>query len=199
LIKRRYRLLWQDEQIRPWFLLLLSCALFLTPTLLLYQGLSAHRYLLPIYLTLSLLTFTTVLQIIKKSTSQFLNFLIITIGLLLGNCWIYPDKIAQGWDATLAHLPYYRVRSQMMDYLYNKNIPLNWIGTAYPEIGPQKFRDLSSNENGFAEKNLTTQSYILYSNVMNDFRDAEIDSLQQHWQPVQRFERRGVWMTLYRK
>lgn len=201
-------LLWQNrpiksvlrfQSIKRFLLLLVIGMLVLTPTLLLYEGLSAHRYLLPIYLSLTMLVFAAIFQIQTQKISQYGTIAIAVIGLLLGNSWIYPDKISQGWDATLAHLPYYQVRSEMLEYIENQQLPLDSIGTAFPEIGLLTFRDLSGRTVGFAEKELSTQAYILYSNVMNDFTDAEIDRLQQHWTPIQTYSRQGVRMVLYRK
>lgn len=199
IINKNRPLLFKHEKLRTFLILLIMVTLVLTPTMLGYAGLSAHRYLLPIYLSLSLLVFTSVFQLAISKKVQFLSYSLVFIGLLSGNFWIYPDKIAQGWDATLAHLPYYEVRVQMLDYIQTQKIPLDSIGTAFPEIGPLKFRDLSGRVLGFPEKDLATKAYILYSNVMNDFTDEEIDRLQQHWTPLQTFTRQGVWMTLYIK
>jgi len=195
--KRNFRQWWKQEKFRQIFILLLICTIILCSTLLVYQGLNGHRYLLPIFLSLTLLCFTAIFKIQTKKIAQYLSILIIFLGLLTGNFWIYPDKIAQGWDSTLAHLPYYKVRTEMLDFIQTKNLPLDSIGTAFPEVGPLKYRDLSGRVEGFQQKDLSAQSYILYSNVMNDFTDAEIDRLQ-HWTTIKTFERRGVWMTLYR-
>lgn len=197
-------LLWQRsalklQTVRRFFFLFIACLLILTPTALLYNALSAHRYLLPIYLSLSLLTFAAIFQSSIKKNVRLLSFLIVFLGLASGNFWIYPDKIAQGWDASLAHVPYYSLRAKMLDYIQNQPLPLDSIGTAFPEIGPLKYRDLSGREIGFAEKNLASQSYILYSNVMNDFTDEERAELQQHWQPVQVISQGGIRFVLYRK
>lgn len=199
LFKKNRKLLFENIMFRSFFLFFIICTLVLTPTLLLHTGLSAHRYLLPIYLSLTLLVFTAIFQIQTAKVTQFLHFSIVFIGLSTGNLWLYPDKIAQGWDASLAHLPYYEVRAKMLDYIQTQKLPLDSIGTAFPEIGALKFRDLSGRVEGFAEKDLASQNYILYSNVMNDFTDAEVDALQQHWTPVQTFVRGGVWMILYAK
>ncbi|MFN7115937.1 MAG: hypothetical protein ACK4TA_04010 [Saprospiraceae bacterium] len=195
--QKRYRLLLKQAAIRPFYWLLILCFIVLTPTLLLYQSLSAHRYLLPIYLALTLFTFAVLFAFLDNKKASIIYAFIIIVGLASGNLWRYPDTIAQGWDASLAHLPYYKVRQKMLEYLDNQDIPFNAIGTAFPEIGSRQFRDLSDRVEGFAEKDLATQTYILYSNVMNDFSDAEVDTLQQHWTPLQTFAQGGVRMVLY--
>ncbi len=183
-------------QLRALFIISI---LVLTPTLLLYTGLSAHRYLLPLYVSLTLLFFAAIFQDSIQKITRYGYIVVAFIGLLTGNLWIYPDCIAQGWDATLAHLPYYRLRAEMLDYIQTENIPLDYIGTAFPEIGPLKFRDLSGRETGFIEKDLSNQSYILYSSVMNDFTDEERFHLQKDWKLKQVFSGHGVRLVLYQK
>lgn len=191
--------LWQDKKVRQMVLLLIISTLILTPSLLLHRGLSAQRYLLPIYLALNFLSFTLIFNYLQNKNVRNIIFGIVFLGLLTGNLWVYPDKISQGWDATLAHLPYYKLRSQMLKYIENQNIPPEDIGTAFPEIGAFKYKDLSDRTEGFAAKDLQTQHYILYSNIMNDFSDAEIDRLREEWKVVKRLESQGIEMILYQK
>ena len=195
---KQVKKLWQNKQMRRLVGLFLLALLVLTPSLLLYKGLSAHRYLLPVFLSLTLIAFVLIFKHLQSKRIRLLAFGIAFFGLLTGNSWIYPDKISQGWDSTLAHLPYYDLRSQMLDYIESERIPLDAVGTAFPEIGALKYRDLSDRETGFAPKDLQRQSYILYSNVMNDFSDAEIDSLKQNWTLVQEFSQWGVRVALYK-
>jgi len=195
---KQVKKLWQNKQMRRLVGLFLLALLVLTPSLLLYKGLSAHRYLLPVFLSLTLIAFVLIFKHLQSKRIRLLAFGIAFIGLLTGNSWIYPDKISQGWDSTLAHLPYYDLRAQMLDYIESERIPLDAVGTAFPEIGALKYRDLSGRETGFAPKDLQRQSYILYSNVMNDYSDAEIDSLKQNWTLVQEFSQWGVRVALYK-
>lgn len=191
--------LWQHTQVRQMVLLFIISTLILTPSLLLHRGLSAQRYLLPIYLALTFLCFTLIFNYLQNKNIRNIIFGIIFLGLGTGNLWVYPDKISQGWDATLAHLPYYQLRDQMLKYIDNQNIPPETIGTAFPEIGAFKYKDLSDRTEGFAAKDLQTQDYILYSNIMNDFSDVEIDRLREEWEVVKRFENQGIKMILYQK
>lgn len=213
-------LLWQYRPVRMFFQnktqqqaagLLLLALLFLTPTLLLYKALSAHRYLLPVFLALALWLYAMAAQAPKHG----LKIVLFSAAMLFaGNFWVYPQHIAQGWDATLAHWPYYELRRQALDFIERENLPLDSIGTAFPEIGPLHYRDLSGfyaggireirdgisrqRPEGFKTKDLGTDQYILWSNVMNDFSDAERAALQQDWQPLQRWKKGAVEIILYR-
>ncbi|HMN90773.1 MAG TPA: hypothetical protein PKE68_12185, partial [Saprospiraceae bacterium] len=189
------RILQKHHNFQQIFWLFIIILLVLSPSCLLYKGLSGHRYLLPAMLVLTMLTFTTFVDNRYKK----LIFSVLTIGLLSGNTWIYPDKISQGWDATLAHLPYYRLRADMIDFIEQQGIEPSAVGTAFPDIGPFYFRDLSNDSTGFSAKNLYNQSFILYSNIMNDFSDAEIDELRRRWTPLHSLQRRGVKFILYER
>jgi hypothetical protein len=171
----------------------------LTPTFLLYSGLQQHRYLLPVLLALLLLTFTVIAQSTLGKLWKTGWFALVFAGLVTGHFWVYPDPIAQSWDTTLAHLPYFQLKAKMIDYLDEEDIPLEEVGTAFPEIGPQNLKDLSGRNDGFAPRDLAAQRYILYSNVMNDFSDAEREQLEAAWSVDKKMERGGVKLILYRK
>ncbi|MBV6653378.1 MAG: hypothetical protein KI786_06460, partial [Mameliella sp.] len=173
--------------------------LLLAPTFLLYSGLQQHRYLLPLLISLLLLTFTAIAQSpLSKSWKSGL-FALLFLGLTSGNLWVYPDTIAQSWDTTLAHVPYFSVKKEMIQYLDKENIPLEDVGTAFPEIGPQHFKDLSKRTDGFSEKDLDNQQFVLYSNVMNDFSDGELELLQEEWILQKALRSGGIKVQLYRK
>jgi hypothetical protein len=182
------------------FLLLGVSLLVLSPSLLLHKGLVLHRYLLPVSLSLTLLVFHLLFG--SAGLRPFLRtglFALIFTGLLTGNLWVYPKQIAQGWDATLAHLPYYDLRDRMLGYIERSGIAYQQVGTAFPEIGPLKYRDLSGLEKGMIEKDLAIQEYIYYSNIMNDFTDAELEALEKEWQEIKRMEKGGVCIVLYHR
>lgn len=171
----------------------------LTPTFLLYSGLQQHRYLLPLLLAALLLTFTAITQSSWDQIWKVRLFALLFTGLITGHFWAYPDHIAQSWDTTLAHVPYYRLKSRMISYLDEQGIPLETVGTAFPEIGPQYLKDLSGRTSGFSPKNLSKQHYILSSNVMNDFSDGELERLQEEWTVVKQLESGSVKLILFGK
>jgi hypothetical protein len=184
------------HQKRTLFLFAVS-TLFLSITFLSYKGLQQNRYLLPAVIGFNLLFVVCIKAWLFSVRVRSFIFLISIIALLTGNLWIYPDKISQGWDSTLAHWPYYSLRGKMLDYLEESEIPFEEVGTAFPEIGPLKYKDLSSREEGMVEKNLEQQSYVLYSNVINDFSDEEIDELRKKWNIRRKFNANGIHIILY--
>lgn len=180
------------------FALPLTIALVFFPVVLAYAHLSAHRYLLPLFLALHLV----LVQVLAASRDVAVAKKIywgVLVGLALGNAWVYPRTIAQGWDSTLAHVPYYRLRREALGFLENQGIPIDSVGTAFPEIGPLKYRDLSDSQAGMQEKNLCTQRYVYDASVMNDFSEEELAALKKDWLPLKTFGRYPVRIVLYQK
>ncbi|MDQ1297215.1 MAG: hypothetical protein QG611_1195, partial [Bacteroidota bacterium] len=126
----------------------------LAHAVILHRNLSGHRYLLPIYIVFTVM----VLQYLYNITGEdfprkFFTWLMI-IGLLSGNFWIYPDRIAKGWDSTLAYLPYFQLRGKMMTYMENEGIELEDTGSSFPNTGIIDNMDLSGNMKSIAEADL---------------------------------------------
>lgn len=174
-----------------------TCTVCLTPSVLIHQGLLLHRYLLPLLFALNL----SALYLIVKSKSTRKNLLLglAFIGLSTGNLWVYPKGIAQGWDATLAHIPYYSLRAEMIDYLEQEGIDFATVGSAFPNISGFEYIDLSPRTKNFSRYNIEESKYILYSNVMNDFTDSEIEALEEDWREVKKIRSGGVCFILYER
>ena len=198
-LRLRSRTSGKNKQIREAFWLAIISLVLLSSTFLAYQGLQGHRYLLPVFLSINILAYTMLVQTSLTIRVRRLLFGATFAGLLTGNLWVYPDTISQGWDSTLAHLPYYHLRRQVLDYLEKERIPLETVGTAFPEIGPLKYKELNDESQGMKEKDLSTDSLIFYSNVMNDFTDPETGRLKTEWKVVQKYEKGGVRVVLYRR
>ena len=169
------------------FILILGLGLITVP----FTGLINHRYYLPI----QLVSLLWMLQLTRKINVG----IVLTVVMLMafGNLIIYPDKIAQGWDSTAAHWPYYQLEQEMYNYIASNSEFTSAIGTAYPTRGNRRFLDPQSNHNGYHPYNLLTDKYILYSNIMNDFSDEALDELSKNWTIVHSIESKGVKMILY--
>jgi len=121
------------------------------------------------------------------------------VALLSGNFWIYPSRIAQGWDASLAHLPYYKLRDNMMNYMEENGIELEDVGSAFPNNMKQKYIQLNDSDKKHCELNLEKNQYILYSNVYNDFSDEQVDQMENNFILEKGMKKRGVFIRLYRR
>ena len=176
---------------------------------MIYKGLLAHRYLMPIYVVLILLT-TKIISDLKNYKRQLMVSIIAFTGLLSGNFWVYPQPISTGWDATLAHLPYYTLRHEMLQFIDNQGINYADIGTAFPnqrdfettdlrKRGPSVFLLNDKRKNAFSTYDFNKNRFIFYSNVMNDFNDAELIELKTHWHSIKSLKRGQIEIILFEK
>ncbi len=163
-----------------------------------YTNPIGHRYYLMVFLLFALLVFYLLTLVPNRNFRRGL-YLIMVLGLLSGHFWVYPDTVAKGWDASLAHLPYFKLRREAIQYLDSKNIPLEKAGSDYPNVAPLTQTDLLPDNRTFKPKNLETDAYVLYSNVFNGFSDEEIAELKTNWQPVESWKRGQVFLILYKR
>ncbi len=190
----------KHDALAPTLALLFACLVFfLSPSALLYQNLSAHRYFLPGFLALHLLVFYLLYTANLTLRLKKVLFFALLIGLGTGNCWIYPRGISMDWDATLAHRPYHRLRADMLYFIEQEKIPLSGIGTAFPNVNTGEHLLLNGDTRKFAEKDFLQNRYMLASNVFNDFNETDYTILNREWTLLKRLEQRGVWLELYRK
>ncbi len=187
-----------DATLKQLFLLLAIMVVVNAPTMLFYKMLNNHRYLLPLYYILAMLS--AYLLFAGPLTGRLRKILIVIVfmGLISGSFWVYPDKIANGWDATLAHLPYHHLRANMMAYIDEKKIPFENIGSEVPNVTPNQFILVNEDERTFRRASLQRHPYVFYSNIFNMFSDEEIDELKNEWIVEQEYHCLQVYVKLYR-
>jgi hypothetical protein len=179
------------------FLFIISIIIY-SPMMLIYKVLNGHRYILPVFIIFSALVTYILFEKMSGQKLKYWIFSILLVGLISGNFWVYPDKIAKGWDATLAHIPYYKLRVQMIKYIDDQNIPFTSIGSDTPNTTKMKFVDLSDDERSFQIKDFNNNQYIFYSNIYNTFTDSELQVLKENWIPVKEFRLLQVYVKLYK-
>ena len=163
-----------------------------------YTNPIGHRYYLVTFLLAALLAFY-LLTLLPSGKVRRVLYGLMLLGLLSGHFWVYPEGVAKGWDASLAHRPYFTLRHQAIQFLDKQNIPLETVGSDYPNLSPLSQTDLLPDNRQFKPKNLKTDTYVLYSNVFNGFTDAEIQELKTNWVPVESWKRSQVFLILYKK
>jgi hypothetical protein len=160
-----------------------------------HKGLMAHRYFIPIYLISLVLVFNFIIQLKKYFK---LAYLLIVISLIAGQLLVYPDKIAKGWDASLAHWPYYQLREDALEFMMVQKIKKQDVGCDFPNLAIENEISLNGDTSQFKAYDLKTDSLIFYSNIFNNFTDEEIDSLQK-WHPIFSEQQCGVKLIIYKK
>ncbi|MBP9193488.1 MAG: hypothetical protein KBF57_02300 [Saprospiraceae bacterium] len=197
LLKWRHRLS-KDEILIKLFFLLVFLSFFLLPSMVLHTGLTGHRYLLPLIVTLLVITVRMVF-LLQNGRFQILTIVLLGLSLITGNYWIYPKGVAQGWDASLAHWPYFELRSQMNQYLEQHQISIRDVGCSFPNLAEKKYLDLSQSSISHANKDLLHNYYFLYSNLYNDISSEDFRLLECDYKTIHTLEKNGVCLILYQR
>lgn len=193
-----YKNIKNDTKVKTLLFIFIIILGSLSISFVLYKNLSGHRYILPAILSFSLLTSYLVFEIISSERIKYLIFSLLVIGLITGNMWIYPREIAQGWDASLAHFPYYELREKMLSYMDEQEIQTEEVASFFPDNVEIKYLDLSCNELGhtsFSPEN----NYVLYSNIFNDITDGEWHMLENEYFVLKEYKKSGIYNRLYKK
>jgi len=188
----------KDKNIRMVLIIFFIVLISLSISFLLYRSLSAHRYILPVFLVFSLFTSYLIFEKLKFEKLKYIIFTLLLIGLLSGNLWVYPQRFPQGWDSTLAHYPYYKLRVKMLDYMEDNQIKVKNVACVFPNTFEFKYIDLSDNMQKHQEKNLDINKYVLFSNIYNDYFVYEMNRLESDFILVKEFKQRGVFIRLYK-
>ena len=187
----------RDRQTRS-LLFIFACFLIILPLNMLWaKNLVGHRYLLPIYLTFSLLCAKILFSPYTDLTLKKILIFIWLFSITSGNFWVYPDKIAQGWDSTLGHLPYYKLRKQAIKYLDEQGININKVHSFFPNTTIIDNIDLNEDYRNF--KNYSKDcKYVLYSNIYN-INDEIYDSITNEYVQIKEFKNKTVFIKIYKK
>ena len=125
------------------------------------------------------------LQSLHKNRKILFAFLLAC--LISGNFWIYPERIAQGWDASLAHFPYFKLRLQAIQYLDLKNIPIEDVVTFFPNNNKIDAVDLCGDLRSFKSSFTGSESYVFYSNIYN-LDDNNYELLKENYLLIKSFQ-----------
>lgn len=146
-----------------------------------------HRYFMVAYLLLGLIGVKILWSL--KPRPRLLLGTFVTLGLASGHFWVYPEGIAKGWDATLAHLPYHAQNQAVRTWLDQQGIPRHDVCTAFPVLAADAFLDPADPDTtAFSpvDENMAQCNWVLYTNVANGFSDGQIDALKagKDWEPI---------------
>ena len=187
----------KDKLIAFLLVLFVSVTSVLSLNMIWAVGLMGHRYLLPVYLSISLLTAYLLFQDIVDGKLRYVLLSLWGIILLTGNLWVYPDKISQGWDSTLAHIPYFELRHKSLEFIEENNIELNRVQSFFPNISIIDNIDLNNDMRSLQGFD-GSGDYLMYSNIFN-ISDEEYDLIKTNFSLMKEFNSRGVFVRIYKK
>ena len=160
-----------------------------------------QRYFMPMYFILTIL----VLHLLVKywnSKKLKITFVVLYFFALTGHFWIYPEKMAQSWETTLMHLPYYELREEVFDYIDENHLNYSQIAAGFTLYGDRGYTELKNHGKVVTSDSDMTpqQKYFIYSNISN-LPDETIDELKNKalWTPIKHFEKFPIFITVYEK
>ena len=160
---------------------------------LLIKNTMGHRYYIVSYLSLGLLSF----MLIKEYKMKKILYIGLLASLLLGNLIVYSDSFAQGWDSSLAHLPYWDLRKKAIKYMDDKKLPITKTASFFPNSTSIDNIDLNGDMRSFIGFS-GTEKYVFYSNVYN-LNDEDLKTLHQNYHILKSFEKHNVRIEIMQK
>jgi hypothetical protein len=190
----RKRKLFQNTSAKS-LLILAICVDVVTIVVSLFsKNAMGHRYFMASYMAFTLLAFFLLIEMPKIRVWIYSVLLLL---LITGNLWIYPDTIAQGWDSTLAHVPYFKLRSEAIQYMNNHQIPVEQTASFFPNSVQIDMVDFSGDHRSF-QPFTGNNEYVFYSNVYN-LTDVDFNLLQKRYKSISTFSRCRIRVVLYKK
>jgi len=168
----------------------------LSISFLTYKYLNGHRYILPLYMIFAVIVSYLIFEKLTNEKLKYIVFSVALSGLLSGNLWVYPDKISQGWDSTLAHVHYYKLHEKLSNFIKNKGIKKYEVGSFFPNVTSDKFIYLNNDTSSYKEADIKKDKYIFYSNIFN-IPDEDIDKLKRNFTEIKKYKNFGIYVVLY--
>jgi hypothetical protein len=186
----------QRQIAKSLFVLIVALFLITALPLTLYQGLLGHRYLLPLTISISILT----AYLLFHSNIRYKMFVFTTMVLvqLSGHFWTYPRAVSQGWEGTLGHLFFYKMQKEFRDFMVEKGIPKDEVATS-PTLMKSDYRLFLTNDTTtFKEFETDTTQYVWYCNVTNAM-NRQADYYFRNFEIVKQERRGNVEMVLFKR
>ena len=153
------------------------------------------RYFLLLYLLFALNLARSISISLSKKKAKTLLFALVLL-LSCSHFYVYPERLSQSWDSSLAHLPYFDLRRQTIDFLKENNVPFSEVGVSFPLTEKHKLTDFSDENGEFSNYDFKQNRWIIYTNIGN--LDTPTIDLIRRQTLVKRFEKCGVFFELYR-
>lgn len=153
-----------------------------------------HRYLMIVF-ALSIIMLMAIIAPFKNHTIWIVG---IALTMVSGHFWyrFYPNSVSKGWDASLAHIPYFMARKQMWQYCDDNNISIADLSAKFPVNVSFDQSNLNDDKRRPQEFKGHHQ-YVLTSTVNNNFEAEELDSIFSHYDWIKTIQEGGIEMNLY--
>lgn len=192
----RFETVQRKKMAQNLLVLFLAVFLFAAMPLCLSDSLLQHRYFMPFTLSVSLLAIYLLLGSNLKMKNGIVAVMVLVQ--LSGHFWNYPRRFSQGWDSTLAHIPFFSLRAEFKQFMEEHEIPKTEVATAFSLIKPDSDIDLKGDTTSYKDVHTDSTQYIWYSNVSNTMNKT-VDYYFKNWQVI-KYEKKGnVEMALFKR
>jgi hypothetical protein len=145
------------------------------------------------------LTVLALMFVVKYFNAKRIKITIVAVLFftLSGHFWIYPEKIAQPWESTLMHLSYYRLRTELFNFIDENNFDYNDLSAGFTIARDRGFIELAHHGKIVHRTNMNSR-YVIYSNISN-LEDEHIIALRnrENWNPIKEFRRGVIFIRIY--
>lgn len=170
---------------------LTSCSVVIITSLLIHNTMG-HNYFTLLYIGIECLLVSLLSHIRWKKILYIASL----SALLLGNLIVYPDRFSQGWCSSLASLPYWALRDNVLSYMDTQHIPMEQTICYFPFGRCADDVDLNNDMRKYASS-WEDAAYVIASNI-NNLDDGTLDKIHTGCTPIYRVEKQRVYITLYR-
>lgn len=178
--------------------LLLLCGIFVLVMLLCtlpFCNPINTRYFAFLFLVFSVFLSKVLVNVLLPKSAKIL-FVILLFVNVMSNFIVYPEKMAQSWDSSFAHFPYYELRNEVKTFFDNKNIDYSEVGSAFPLLHSIKDTELIEDDRCFSSIDFEKNGFVVYTNISN--LDDEIIDRIKKYPCIKSFQKNGIFMRVYK-
>lgn len=163
-----------------------------------------HRYFLLGYALLVIVAINGTGRGVVERRWMWLWRPLVALALVTGHLWIYPRGVAQGWDASLAHLPGFGLQDEVDSYLTAKGVAPSEVCADFPWLhAPEDTRLVPARAGGWWRNYLEEKDcpWVVASNLNNGFTDADWAAFDagKDWRLDKEFRSGRIWMRVYQR
>lgn len=163
-----------------------------------------HRYFLLGYSLLVIVAVGGLSPVGAERWWTWLGKLVAGAAMVTGHLWIYPRGVAQGWDASLAHLPGFELQDQVDAYLTSKAVAPSEVCADFPWLhAPEDTRLVPAGAGGWWRNYLEEKDcpWVVASNLNNGFTDEDWAAFDagKDWKLEKEFQSGRIWIRIYQR
>lgn len=178
ILRNRRKILYDDKIFTELCICsIMPCSIVII-TSLISQNPFAHHYFLPSLICIILVAY----YLLQYSPIKKWLYILMAVSLLGGNLIVYPEYKAQGWQNSLAHLPYWSLRREAIAELDRRDIPLEKTASFFPNVYSNDFIELNGDKRAFCPFT-GKEDFVFYSSCYNPL-DEEINLLHSQYTPI---------------